>query len=93
MAPEKSLLVDQQPTWYLPRRHARAWPRGDRVTGAVRVEGHVLRREPASRGHGRPGETAVPALSVPLNLLPEGRDAEVAQLTEDTNEQGTRRRL
>ena len=64
------------------------------MTGAVRVEGHVLRREPASRARGRPGETAVPtALSAPSNLLPEGRNAEVAQLTEDDSEQGTRRRL
>ena len=31
--------------------------------------------------------------SVPFNLLPEGRNAEVAQLTEDDSEQGTRRRL
>ena len=58
------------------------------------MEGHVLCREPASRARGRPGETAVPAaLSVPFNLLPEGRNAEVAQLTEDNGEQGTRRRL
>ena len=62
------LFVLQQPTRCLPHRHAlhhaRARPRGDPVTGAVRVEGHVLRREPASHPHGRPGETAVPALSV-----------------------------
>ena len=58
------------------------------------MEGHVLRKEPASRAHGRPGETAVPAtLSAHLNLLLEGRNAEVAQLTEDDSEQGTRRRL
>ena len=63
------------------------------MTGAVRVEGHVLRREPASRAQGRPGETAVPALSVPFILLPEGRNAEVAQLIDDDSEQGTRRRL
>ena len=64
------------------------------MTGAVRVESHVLRREPASHPHGRPGETAVPAaLSVPFNLLPEGRNAEVAQLTDDDSEQGTCRRL
>ena len=59
------------------------------MTDAVRVEGHVLGREPASRGH----ETAVPALSVLFNLLPEGRNAEVAQVTEYDSEQGTRRRL
>ena len=98
MPPDKPLFVAQQPTRYLPRRHglhhARAWPRDDPVTGAVLVEGHVLRREPARCAHGRPGETAVPAaLSVPFSLLPEGRNAEVAQLTEDDSEQGTRRRL
>ena len=38
---------------------------GRPVIGAVRVEGHVLRREPASRAHGRPGETAVPAAALP----------------------------
>ena len=81
MAPDKPLFVAHHPTRHLPRRHglhhARAWPRNDSVTSAVRVEGHVLRREPASRAHGRPGETAVPAaLSVPFNLLPEGRNAE-----------------
>ena len=53
------------------------------MTGAVRVECHVLRREPVSRAHGRPGETAVSALSVPFNLVSEGRNAEVAQLLED----------
>ena len=98
MAPDKPLFVGQQPTRYLPRRHAlhhaRAWPRSDPVTGAVRVEGHVFRREPASRVRGRPGDTVVPAaLSVPFNLLPDGRNAEVAQLTADDSEQGTRRRL
>ena len=96
MAPDKPLFVAQQPTRYLPRRHGlqNARPRGDPVTGFVRVEGHVLHREPASRAHGRPGETAVPtAFSVPFNLLPEVRDAEGAQLTEDDGEQGTRRRL
>ena len=52
------------------------------MIGAVRVEGHVLRKAPTSRARGRRGETAVPAaLSVPSNLLPEGRNAEVAQLT------------
>ena len=98
VAPDKPLLVAQQPIRYLPRRHglhhARAWLRGNAVTGAVLVEGHVLRKEPARCAHGRPGETAVPAaLSVPFNLLPEGRNAEVAQLAKDDSEQGTRRRL
>ena len=98
MARDKPLFVAQQPIRYLPRRHglhhARAWPRGDPATGAVRVEGHVLRREPASRAHGLPGETAVPAaLNLLFSLLPEGSNAEVAQLTEDDSEQGTRRRL
>ena len=91
VALDKPLFVAQQPTRYLPRRHglhhARAWPRGDPVTDAVQVE-------PASHAHCRPGETAVPAVSeCPFNLLPEGRNAEVAQLTEDDSEQGTRRRL
>ena len=96
MAPGKLLFVAQS-NRYLPRchglHHARAGPRGDPVTGA-RAEGLVLRREPASRAHGRPGETAVPAaLGVLGDLLPDGRNAEVAQLTEDDCEQGTRRRL
>ena len=58
------------------------------------MEGHVL-REPASRAHCRRGETAVvpAAQSIPCNLLPEGRNVEVAMLTEDDSEQGTRRRL
>ena len=86
MVPDKRL-----PTRYLPRRHglhhARAWPRGDPVTDAVRVE-------PASHAHCRPGDTVVPAaLSVPFNLLPDGRNAGEAQLTADDSEQGTRRRL
>ena len=50
MAPDKPLFVAQQPTRYLPRRHGlHDARRGDPVTGAVRVEGHVLGREPASR--------------------------------------------
>ena len=61
------------------------------MTAAVPVEGRIL---PASRTHGRPGDTAVPAArSVFFNLLPEGRNAGVAQLIEDDSEQGTRRRL
>ena len=60
------------------------------MTGPFRVECHVLHSEPASRAR---GETASEALSVPFDLSPEGRNAEVAQLTEDDSEQGTRRRL
>ena len=33
------------------------------MTSAVRVEGHVLRREPASRARGRPGATEVAQLT------------------------------
>ena len=84
MAPDKPLFVAQQTTTYLPRRHrlhhARAWPSGDPETGAVGVEGHVLRREPAVSA----------ALSVPYNLL---RKVAMLKLTEDDSEQGTRRRL
>ena len=79
----------------LGRHHARAWPRGDPVSGAVQVEGHVLGREPASRAQWSP---LVRPLSRPPSayfsiFCQEGRNAEVAQLTEDDSEQGTRRRL
>ena len=98
MATDKPLFVAQQPTRYLPRRHGlhhnRVWPRGDQVTCAVRVEGHVLRREPpAARMVALVRRLSPPPFSAPFNLLPEGRNAEVAQLTEDNSDQGTRRRL
>ena len=49
--------------------------------------------EPASRAHGRPREAAVSTtFSVPFNLSTEVSNSEVAQLTEDDSEQGTRRR-
>ena len=94
MLHERHIFVAQEPTRW-PRRHrlhhVRAGLRGNPMTAAVQVEGHVFPREPASRAHRRPGETAVPALGVPFDLSPEGRNAEVAQLTEDDSEQGTRR--